>query len=71
MVRMRVAEEDCNAGVIFENLTSEHWKDEKTAIDFISEAIPVQNLQLLVFNFLSNQDSEAEHPIRKQLDAFD
>lgn len=51
MVKLRLEEEDCNAGAIFDNLTSEIWPDEKFAISFISDAIPNQNIQLLVFNF--------------------
>lgn len=51
MIQLRVEEEDCNAGVIFDNLTSEYWADEKYAIGVISEAIPVQNVQVLMFNF--------------------
>jgi len=44
LVRGRVQEEDCNAGAIFDNLTSEMWADEKFAVSFISEAIPRQNI---------------------------
>jgi len=51
MVKLRLEEEDCNAGAIFDNLTSDIWPDEKFAISFISDAIPNQNIQLLVFNF--------------------
>lgn len=51
MVELRLQEEDCNAGCIFDNLTSELWPDEKFAINFISDAIPRQNVQVLLFNF--------------------
>lgn len=51
MVKLRLQEDDCNAGAIFDNLTSELWPDEKFAISFISEAIPNQNIQVLLFNF--------------------
>jgi len=51
MVQTRVSEEDCNAGAIFDNLTSECWPDEKFAVSFISDAVPKQNLQVLMFNF--------------------
>lgn len=44
MVKLRLEEEDCNAGAIFDNLTSELWTDEKFAIGFISDAIPQQNI---------------------------
>ena len=51
MVQARVSEEDCNAGAIFDNLTSEAWTDEKFAVSFISDAVPKQNVQILMFNF--------------------
>jgi len=51
MVKLRLEEEDCNAGAIFDNLTSDLWSDEKFAIGFISEAIPNQSIQVLIFNF--------------------
>lgn len=51
MIQLRVQEEDCNAGVIFDQLTSEYWPDEKFAISLISEALPLQKVQVLMFNF--------------------
>lgn len=44
MVKLRLDEEDCNAGAIFDNLTSDLWVDEKFAIGFISDAVPNQNI---------------------------
>ena len=44
MVALRVQEEDCNAGSIFDCLTSENWPDEKFAISFICDAIPIQHI---------------------------
>lgn len=41
MIALRLQEEDCNAGAIFDNLTSENWVDEKFAISAISEATQV------------------------------
>lgn len=32
MIQLRVQEEDCNAGVIFDSLQAEYWIDEKFAI---------------------------------------
>lgn len=55
MIQLRVQEEDCNAGVIFDNLTSENWTDEKFAISMISDAVPLQNVQVLMFNFKHEQ----------------
>ena len=38
MVQKRLQEEDCNAGALFDCLTSESWPDEKFAIKVIWEA---------------------------------
>lgn len=51
MVELRVESEDCNAGAIFDSLSSEHWPDEKFAVRCISEALPSQNMQVLLFTF--------------------
>jgi len=51
MFKERLAQEDCNAGAIFDCLESEYWKDLKTAVELIAEAVPKQNLQVLLFNF--------------------
>jgi adenylate kinase family enzyme len=40
MLTKRLEEEDCNAGVIYDNLNSEFWADEKAAIDLICETCP-------------------------------
>ena len=40
MLRKRLVEEDCNAGVIFDSLTSENWPNEKYAIELICDAVP-------------------------------
>lgn len=44
MIQLRLSEEDCNAGVIFDNLAGEYWENEHAIISIISEAIPIQNL---------------------------
>jgi adenylate kinase family enzyme len=44
MIQLRLSEEDCNAGVIFDNLVGEYWENEHAIISIISEAIPIQNL---------------------------
>ena len=41
MLRKRLSEDDCNAGAIFDCLTSEYWPDEKTAIELICDATPL------------------------------
>ena len=58
MIKLRLEEEDCNAGAIFDNLTSELWQDEKFAIGLISDAIPNQSIQVLIFNF-----NKEVHPV--------
>lgn len=35
LLQERCSHEDCNAGVIFDDLVSENWKDEKTIIETI------------------------------------
>lgn len=59
MLKMRVSEEECNAGVIFEGLTSENWPDEKFAIELICDTIPTENVQLVMFRpQVMKQESE-------------
>ena len=38
MLEKRLAEEDCNAGAIFDNLKSDLWEGEKFAIELIADA---------------------------------
>lgn len=51
MLTKRLEEEDCNAGVIFDNLKSEFWKDEKECIELVCETCPAQNVQMVLFSF--------------------
>ena len=51
MLKERLAQEDCNAGAIFDCLRSEFWKDDKKAIEIICEAVPAQSLQLMLLKF--------------------
>ena len=51
MLAKRLKEDDCNAGAIFDNLTSEFWPDEKFAIELICETVPKQKVQVVLFNF--------------------
>jgi len=51
MLNERLAQEDCNAGAIFDCLDSEYWPDAKFAIEMIAEAVPRQNLQILLLRF--------------------
>jgi len=50
MIQSRTKEEDCNAGVVFDNLEAPHWPGLKFALDSICEALPTQNVQVLLFN---------------------
>lgn len=51
MLKERLAQEDCNAGAIFDCLESEYWPDSKFAISLICDAAPEQNLQVLLLKF--------------------
>ena len=51
MIQARVHEEDCNAGVIFDNLEASQWQSPKDIIRAICTALPTQNMQFLIFNF--------------------
>ena len=58
MLAKRLQEDDCNAGAIFDSLTSEYWPDEKFAIELICEAVPQQNVEVVLFTF--NQEKLAD-----------
>lgn len=51
MIKERLAQEDCNAGAIFDCLESEYWPDSKFAVELVAEAVPKQNLQVLLLRF--------------------
>lgn len=55
MLKERLAQEDCNAGAIFDCLESEYWPDAKFAVELICEAVPAQNLQVLLLRFQREQ----------------
>ena len=59
MIQARVQEEDCNAGVIFDNLEAPQWQSQKEIIGCICEALPTQNIKLLVFNFRKPEEQPA------------
>lgn len=40
MIQARVREEDCNAGVVFDNLEAPQWPNLKFALEAICEALP-------------------------------
>lgn len=51
MLKERLAQEDCNAGAIFDCLESQYWPDTKFAIELVCDAVPRQNLQVLLMRF--------------------
>lgn len=51
IIRERLSLEDCNAGAIFDCIKSELFGDEKEVIERICEAVPSQNIQLLLLKF--------------------
>ena len=59
LIRERVSAPDCNAGVIFDGLDCIEVPDVKEAFECIFDALPKQNIQVLMFNFLKDDD-EAE-----------
>lgn len=64
MIQSRTKEEDCNAGVVFDNLEAPHWPGLKFALDSICEALPTQNVQVLLFNI--NTPSKEQPPVEGQ-----
>jgi len=51
MLKERLAQEDCNAGAIFDCLESPLWPDAKFALELVAQAAPQQNLQVLLLRF--------------------
>jgi len=51
MLAKRLQEDDCNAGAIFDAIASEYWPDEKFGIELICDAVPEQNVEVVVFTF--------------------
>ena len=65
MLKERLSQEDCNAGVIFDCLESEYWAGTKFAVELICNAVPQQNLQVLLLRFqkdLAGVEGEEEAP---------
>jgi hypothetical protein len=56
MIVERTEHEGCNAGMIFDNLLSENWKDEKEIISIISDALSEENVQLVIINLNKDED---------------
>jgi len=65
MLKERLAQEDCNAGAIFDCLESEYWPGTKFAVELITNAVPQQNLQVLLLRFqkdLAGAEGDEEAP---------
>ena len=60
MIKERASSEDCNAGVIFDNLESENYSSSKVGIEAICEALPHQDLQAVVLNFQKDEEDGQE-----------
>lgn len=63
MLKLRLKEEDCNVGAIFDNLKHEYWADEKFTIDLIAEAVEEQMLQLVLFTFKKESLESESRPL--------
>ena len=68
MLRKRLQEDDCNAGTIFDCLTSEYWPDEKTAIELVCDAAPLQGVEVVLFNFNKESVQDEESPAGAEQD---
>lgn len=65
MLKERLSQEDCNAGAIFDCLESEYWVDSKFALELITNAVPQQNLQVMLLRFqkdLAGAEGDEEAP---------
>ena len=64
MLAKRLAEDDCNAGAIFDSLESQYWPDQKFAIELICDAVPEQQVEVVLFTFnkekMSDESGAAE-----------
>lgn len=60
IIRERLAQEDCNAGAIFDCIKSELFGDDKEVIERICEAVPTQNVQLLLLKFQKELETEKD-----------
>lgn len=73
MVVERTSHEDCNAGVIFDNLTSPFWRDEKTIVDAVCDALSEENVHLIAITLPKDDDGlefcdNYRYKMRKQAD---
>lgn len=73
LLHERTSAEDCNAGVIFDNLMGEYWLDEKTIIEAICDAFPCQNVHLIGLSLptpnLDGTESQKEESEKEEEEA--
>jgi len=58
-----MTEDDCNAGAIFDNLKSDLWDTEKYAVELICDAVPVQNIQVMIFQSNLEKAKETDNGV--------
>ena len=73
LIRERTDHEDCNAGIVFDNLLSENWKDEKDIINAICDALEEENVHLLLIALNKGEDGleyceNYRYQMRKHID---
>lgn len=73
LIEERTSHEDCNAGIIFDNLLSENWKDEKEIIDAICDTLQEENVHLVTIALNKDEDGleyceHYKYKMRKGLD---
>jgi hypothetical protein len=56
LIRERTSAEDCNAGIVFDNLQCEHWKDEREIIEVICDALQEENINLVLLTLNKDED---------------
>lgn len=73
MIVERTSHEDWNAGVIFDNLSSPFWKDDKIIVDAIWDALPEENIRLIAVTLPKDKDGleycdNYKYKMRKETD---
>lgn len=50
LIRERVKQEDCNGGVVFDNIECELWKDSNAIIDIIHQTLIDEKVMIVVMS---------------------
>lgn len=61
LIRERCDSEECNAGVIFDNIIGDHWKDEKSIIETICDALQEESVSLVTIGLNTVMDDGLEY----------